>query len=60
MGPVRFGERGEWAEPRVLQVQFQRVEGHDVMQFLDDSKQVIVSPSAAKSGELIYPYAAAI
>ena len=30
MGDIKFGVNGEWAEPRVLQVQFQGISGHDV------------------------------
>jgi branched-chain amino acid transport system substrate-binding protein len=51
---------GEWAEPRVVQVQFQGIEGHQAAQFADDSKQVVVSPGPLASGALIYPYALAI
>jgi branched-chain amino acid transport system substrate-binding protein len=57
MGPVTFGARGEWTHPRVLQVQFQNVNGHAVDQFRDGSKQVIVAPEEMASGQLIYPFA---
>jgi branched-chain amino acid transport system substrate-binding protein len=56
LGEVKFGKGGEWAEPRVLQVQFQNVKGNDPMQFKDVSTQVVVSPPAYESGKLIYPY----
>jgi branched-chain amino acid transport system substrate-binding protein len=56
LGEVKFGKGGEWAEPRVLQVQFQNVKGNDPMQFKDVSTQVVVSPPAYQSGKLIYPY----
>ena len=56
LGEVKFGKGGEWAEPRVLQVQFQNVKGNDPMQFKDVSTQVVVSPPAYESGSLIYPY----
>jgi len=60
MGMIQFGLNGEWAEPRVVQVQFQGIEGHQTAQFADDSKQVVVSPGTLASGALIYPYALAI
>lgn len=60
MGMVRFGVLGEWVEPRIVQVQFQGIVSNDPMQFLDDARQVVVSPAAMRSGELIYPYARAI
>jgi len=49
----------EWAEPRVLQVQFRNVNGHGVDQFKDPRTQVVVAPRDWASGELIYPYAKA-
>ena len=56
VGDVKFGAKGEWAEPRVLQVQFQNIKGNDVGQFKDISTQVIVTPSQYKAGNAIYPY----
>jgi branched-chain amino acid transport system substrate-binding protein len=55
-GDVKFGAKGEWAESRVLQVQFQHVKGNDVAQFKDISTQVVVSPAQYESGKVIYPY----
>ena len=60
LGDVRFGADGEWAQSRVLQVQFQNVKGNGVEQFRDVSAQAIVSPEIYKSGNFIYPYADAI
>jgi branched-chain amino acid transport system substrate-binding protein len=57
MGPVRFGVRGEWAEPRVLQVQFQGISGHEVDQFRNGSRQIVVSPPDFTSGSFSFPYA---
>ena len=57
MGPVSFGVNGEWAEPRVLQVQFQGITGDGVDQFQTGSRQVVVSPPDFASGELRFPYA---
>ena len=56
LGDVKFGKGGEWAQSRVLQVQFQNVKGNDPAQFKDMSTQVVVDPSAYASGKLIYPY----
>jgi branched-chain amino acid transport system substrate-binding protein len=57
LGDVKFGPDGEWAESRVLQVQFQNVKGNGIDQFKDVSVQAIVAPEKYKSGNLIYPYA---
>jgi branched-chain amino acid transport system substrate-binding protein len=56
VGDVKFGPKGEWAQSRVLQVQFQNVKGNDVGQFKDVSTQVVVAPADYESGKLIYPY----
>jgi branched-chain amino acid transport system substrate-binding protein len=55
-GDVRFGAKGEWAESRVVQAQFQNVKGNDPAQFKDISTQVVVDPPAYESGKLVYPY----
>ena len=56
LGDVKFGKGGEWAESRVLQVQFQNVKSNDPAQFKDMSTQAVVDPPAYASGKLIYPY----
>jgi branched-chain amino acid transport system substrate-binding protein len=56
-GDIKFGESGEWAEARVLQVQFQGVKGNDVEQFKNPDTQVIVAPQKYVSGKVRYPYA---
>jgi branched-chain amino acid transport system substrate-binding protein len=56
VGNVTFGTQGEWAEPRVLMVQFQHITGNDVRQFRDIATQVVIWPAQYKSGEMIYPY----
>ncbi|MBC8018645.1 MAG: amino acid ABC transporter substrate-binding protein, partial [Verrucomicrobia bacterium] len=59
VGTIKFGVKGEWAEPRVLQVQFQGISGHDAEQFRNGSRQIVVSPADFTSGELRFPYAEA-
>ncbi len=60
VGDVKFGKQGEWAQSRVLQVQFQNVKGNGIEQFRDVSVQSIVAPTQYQSGKLIYPFANAI
>jgi branched-chain amino acid transport system substrate-binding protein len=57
MGDIKFGINGEWTKPRVLQVQFQGITGHDLGQFQRGMPQVVVSPPEFSSGSLRYPYA---
>jgi branched-chain amino acid transport system substrate-binding protein len=55
-GDIRFGKDGEWAESRVLQVQFRGIKGNDPAQFKGIDNQVVVDPSGYEAGSLIYPY----
>jgi branched-chain amino acid transport system substrate-binding protein len=57
VGDIRFAKNGEWATPRVLQIQFQGVRGNDLEQFKKAGTQVIVYPEQLASGRLIMPYA---
>jgi branched-chain amino acid transport system substrate-binding protein len=56
VGDVKFGTDGEWAQSRVLQVQYQDITGSDLDQFKDPAKQVILTPTAYASGKVIFPY----
>lgn len=56
MGLVKFGAHGEWAQPRVLQVQFRGIEGHGLEQFQRGLRQVVVWPPEYASGALAYPF----
>jgi branched-chain amino acid transport system substrate-binding protein len=56
VGDIAFGKDGEWAVPRVLEVQFQNIAGNDIDQFKDTRTEVIVSPAEFKTGEVIAPY----
>ena len=56
LGEVKFGKGGEWAQSRVLQVQFRGVKSNDPMQFKGVDTQVVVSPPEYASGELVYPF----
>jgi branched-chain amino acid transport system substrate-binding protein len=56
MGDIKFGPDGEWAEPRILTIQYQGVQGNDLAQFEKPGVQVILDPPAFKTGSLKYPY----
>jgi branched-chain amino acid transport system substrate-binding protein len=56
VGDITFGPNGEWAEPRVLEVQFHGIQGHDVEQFRTLDTQTVLFPPALKTGDLRYPY----
>jgi branched-chain amino acid transport system substrate-binding protein len=58
-GEITFAKDGEWAKPRTVYTQFQNVAPNDVEQFATGSKQPILWPPEYKTGDMIYPYAAA-
>jgi len=55
-GDIRFGKDGEWAESRVLQVQFRGIKNNDPAQFGGIETQAVVDPVEWSSDKLIYPY----
>jgi branched-chain amino acid transport system substrate-binding protein len=57
VGDIKFGRDGEWAESRMLQVQYRNIHGNDITQFKDTDKQVILTPARFKTGDVIYPMA---
>jgi branched-chain amino acid transport system substrate-binding protein len=56
VGDIKFGDRGEWAEPRVLLIQYRGIVGNDIEQFKQPGRQVILDPPAFRSGELVTPF----
>jgi branched-chain amino acid transport system substrate-binding protein len=56
LGDVKFDKSGEWAQSRVLQVQFQNVKGNDAAQFKEMGTQIVLTPTEYSSGKVIYPY----
>jgi branched-chain amino acid transport system substrate-binding protein len=43
LGDVKFGAKGEWAQSRVLQIQFHNVKGNDVDQFRQTTTQTVLT-----------------
>ncbi len=56
VGPIRFAPDGEWAAPRVVQMQFRGVVDKNVEQFRDPKKYVILFPDQFKNGEMVAPF----
>jgi branched-chain amino acid transport system substrate-binding protein len=56
VGDIKYGPNGEWAEPRVLAVQYHGVEGNSLDQWRDDSRQAILWPPQYATGKAAYPY----
>jgi branched-chain amino acid transport system substrate-binding protein len=56
MGDIKFGKGGEWAESRMLQVQYHDIKGNTVDQFKGMDTQTVLTPADLKTGNVIYPY----
>ena len=57
MGDVKFGVNGEWANSRIMQVQYHGLKkdsGLDAFRGMDT--QTVLTPGDLKTGNLIYPY----
>jgi branched-chain amino acid transport system substrate-binding protein len=56
MGDVKFGPKGEWAESRMLQVQYHGIKSNALDQFRGMETQTVLTPDKYKTGDVIYPY----
>ena len=59
VGDIKFGANGEWAVPRVLEVQYHGVVGRGLDQWKSDERQIVLWPPKYATGKAIYPYTAA-
>ena len=57
VGEIRFDDKGEWAKPRLLMIQYQNIAGSNLDQYKAPGKQVILYPPEYKDGELQHPFA---
>jgi branched-chain amino acid transport system substrate-binding protein len=57
VGPIKFGAKGEWAESRMMQVQYHGVtDAANLETWRGMSYQTVVDPPSLATGKLIYPY----
>jgi branched-chain amino acid transport system substrate-binding protein len=56
MGDIKFGAKGEWAQSRMLQVQYHGIKGNTLDQFKGMDTQTVLTPADLKTGNVIYPY----
>jgi branched-chain amino acid transport system substrate-binding protein len=56
VGDVSFGKDGEWAKPRVLEVQWQNIKSNNRDEFKDTKTEVILEPAEYRTGSVIAPY----
>jgi branched-chain amino acid transport system substrate-binding protein len=51
VGSIHYSPSGEWANPRMIYVQFRGIADKDLEQFRQSGKQMIVAPDAFKTGD---------
>jgi branched-chain amino acid transport system substrate-binding protein len=56
MGDIKFGKGGEWAEGRMLQVQYHGIKSTELDQFRGMDTQTVLTPKQYETGKAIYPY----
>ncbi|MDI3468706.1 MAG: hypothetical protein OJF62_000769 [Pseudolabrys sp.] len=57
MGPIKFGAKGEWADGRMLQVQYHDIKPDANLEtWRGMSYQTVLTPSNLATGKVIYPY----
>ena len=57
VGKVKFAPNGEWANTRVLMVQYQGIADSELATFAKAGTRVVLYPAEWKSGSINYPYA---
>jgi branched-chain amino acid transport system substrate-binding protein len=55
-GDVKFGDKGEWAQDRMLLIQFQNIKANTIDVFRDLKAEVLLYPPQYTSGDIIYPF----
>jgi branched-chain amino acid transport system substrate-binding protein len=57
MGPIKFGKKGEWAESRMLTVQYHGIKDDSNLEtWRGMSYQTVLAPKNLETGKVIFPY----
>src|SRR5258706_3982743 len=56
VGKVKFGKNGEWAQPRMLAVQYKGIVGNDLEQWRKAGHVTVLTPAPYKTGNVATPY----
>ena len=56
VGDIKFDERGEWAQPQVLTVQFQNVKGNGLEQYTKEGTVSVLHPPQYSDGKAETPF----
>ncbi len=57
MGPIKFGKKGEWAQGRMMTVQYHDIKPDANLEtWRGMSYQTVIAPKSLETGKIIYPY----
>ncbi|HEX7606077.1 MAG TPA: amino acid ABC transporter substrate-binding protein [Usitatibacter sp.] len=56
VGKVKFAKNGEWAQPRMLTVQYHGITGNDLDQWRKAGHVTVLSPAPYRTGDIATPY----
>ena len=56
VGPISYNQDGEWAQSRMLMIQFRGIADKNLDQFRQPGKQVVLYPPAYKTGTAVLPF----
>jgi len=56
VGPISYNKDGEWAHSRMLMIQFRGIADKNLDQWRSPGKQVVLYPSAYKTGDVVLPF----
>lgn len=56
VGPISYNKDGEWAQPRMLMIQFRGIADKNLEQWRRTDKQVVLYPSQYKTGDVVAPF----
>jgi branched-chain amino acid transport system substrate-binding protein len=56
VGPISYNKDGEWAQSRMLMIQFRDIQDKNLDQWRSPGKQVVLYPSQYKTGEAVMPF----
>ena len=56
VGPISYNKDGEWAQSRMLMIQFRGIVDKNLDQWRSPGKQVVLYPSQYKTGDVVMPF----
>jgi branched-chain amino acid transport system substrate-binding protein len=56
VGPISYNKDGEWAQSRMLMIQFRGIKDKNLEQWREPGKQVVLYPPQYKTGDAVMPF----